>query len=217
MPFPTLSVLRDGFNRGDENLSASGNWTALVGNINLVSGAVVGVNNGSNMFAWNANRFDANQEAWVTITNKGTADVGDGIGVCLRHALGSANGYWFRTINLSGLDSFSIRKEVSGVFTTLASTSGPEVSVGDKIGASSAGSTLKLYLFQSSVGSWNQTPILTVSNEPTFTGAGYACIYIETATGLNTADDFGAGNSTDVDNTNLDRRAHIATSRGVCW
>lgn len=182
--FPTLTTPLDDFNRANEGPPPSASWTNVAGGMTVNTNQLA-CNTSSGSARWVGSSFGADQEAWMTVATKpGAAKY---FGLLLRYNVSTNNGYQCYCIDQSGTDAWEIWKVVSGVFTQLGSTTtGPELSAGDKIGADVVADKLSLYRFNGT--SWSMT--MTV-NDSTFTGAGHIGVYAEGTTGR--YDNFGGG------------------------
>lgn len=120
-------------------------------------------------------------EGYWTIATKPTGNQANGIWMAVRQGPSPGNtgadrdGYQIEIdTSTTGADLVLIYKKTDGVGTELARTTAVTFSAGDKIGFRVSGTSSTLIeVFRFTGGSWNQTPILTVTDSSTpYTAAG---------------------------------------------
>lgn len=184
MAFPTNTTLLDDFNRADGPIGSAWTWGVGDGEISTNQAHGTGA---ENFGRYASPTFNEDQEAFVTISVKGTTEF-DRAGVTLRAGAGP-NGYLlYYSERTAATDVYRIGRFDAGVYVDLANVTGPELTAGDKIGGSAFANTITLYLFNS--GSWTQ--ILSVIDS-TYVGPGLIGFYSIGTTAM--FEDFSGGNS----------------------
>ena len=179
MAFPTTGILDD-FNRGDEDLSDSANWTDLEGDLRVVSnqcGRVDGLGKWSN---WVGANFGPDCEGFLTLAVMDTS-----INLYARlttDVAGTTDGYRITTFD----GDVSTHRVDNGSGTQL-STVAQVLASSDKVGIECIGNTIKAF-FKDGGAAWGEIDSASDANH---TAAGrVAC---RTFGAVDRIDDFGGG------------------------
>lgn len=196
--FPTNPVLET-FTGADSTTPINSNWSNAeirspgVG-CNIRSNAAAPNATNYNGCYWNPTTFNANSEAYASITNTGSTGF---FGVCVRvngassnSSANTATGYCVETEDST--DTFSIIRIDNVIATVLGSpiASGGQVSVGDKFGISAIGTSICAW-WQDDGGAWTNMGCQTDS---TYTTGGNIGLYVNGSATVGAMDDFGGGN-----------------------
>lgn len=213
----------DNFNRADGSVGS--NWTSPVwtgdGSFSIISnqfGAVSGTN--ISMY-WSATSFSADQEAYVTIMTPPANDSANVVSVyCRLSGQGTAAPtYYAATLRkLSGTDTVTLERIVSGTITSIGSAKSIEFAAGDGLALTCVGSV---------IASWRRSGstwiFVDAVNDTTITSGGYIGIESRQVARL---DDFGGGNYVPIrfpttpirDNFNRANELALTTaSNGETW
>jgi hypothetical protein len=186
----TTQIL-DNFNRADGAVGS--NWSSPIwtgdGSFTVISNTF-GATSGTNIsMYWNATSFSADQEAYVTVTTPPANDAANVVSVYCRLANQntSAPSYYAATLRkLSGTDTVTIERVVSGTIVAIGSAITTEFAAGDGLGITCVGSVIASW--KRSGGNWI---LLDARNDGTITAGGYIGIESRQVARL---DDFGGGN-----------------------
>ena len=197
MAFPTTSVLTSFPGADEDPLSEGGAWaastirlaSATIGRCRLLSNVAAHPVDGN--FAgesvW-ATQYAADQECFATITALPTAGT-NGYAVWVRiqsEGTAGADGYMLSYNRTIGLRIFKmLNSAVTQVGTT---TDAGDLAIGDSIGISGEGTTIKAWR-KPAAGAWSNTITETDSN---VTGAGKIGVLISAGSSVR-VDDFGNG------------------------
>lgn len=166
--FPLTPIL-DSFTRSNSTGLNSTNWVTLVGSFNISSNAALPVNgsSSSNLSYWAAAGFSADEESYVTISNKGSN--ADEATVYVRYNPTTHVGYKIEAV--PSLSRIYIQR-VDPAETQLGATVTQALATGDSIGMSIVGSTITLY-YKASGGSW---VALTTRTDTTYTAGDHVAL-----------------------------------------
>ena len=196
--FPVNGII-DNFNRADESpLTDGGAWTrfdttALPGTLKVVGNQCLlnAAATGSGYYRNPAMYIDA--EVYCTIVTKPADTMTMELVVRLQGTVTtSPNGYKLRLVPAAGTDVITLRRMTAGVTTQLASFS-QEVSNGDSLGLSVAGTVLTAW-YRSGGGAWASLGTYDFSGDATkYTLQGFVGVTIWPNAGA-VIDGFGGGN-----------------------
>lgn len=182
---PTTSVLDD-FNRADQGPPPSSNWTTLGGgDLVVASNELAAGDAGACTYYWNAASFGPNFEAFITLTDTGSAS----FNVWLMNTT-TYNGYGM-AFNLND-DNARIVLVNTAVQSNLTSVS-HVAAIGNTYWIHKYGTTLTLF-YKTSGGSWTE---LTSTTDATYSDSG--CYLVVTIFNIGSQlDDFGGGASEEL-------------------
>jgi hypothetical protein len=141
---PATSLVRtDNFNRANSaNLGA--NWTALDGNIEIISNQAGLGTDGFNVVYWSADAFNANQYSKITITNSPfNPNIAIECSVRVSGTAGAGNYNYYAGWATNG--QYGIYKQVGATSTDLVAPTSHTWNVGDVIELRVNGTTLTLH------------------------------------------------------------------------
>lgn len=146
--FPLTPII-DTFTRANST-GLGANWGNLSGSMNISSNAALPITgaSGTNKYYWLLSSFLADEEAYVTISNKGSN--GDDLQVLVRFDPTSKKGYKIEP-DIAGGQIYVYRQDPGEVL--LGAAIAQAFSTGDSIGMSIVGSTITVY-YKASGGSW---------------------------------------------------------------
>lgn len=213
----------DNFNRADGSVGS--NWTSPVwtgdGSF-LVIGNQFGATSGTTIsMYWNATSFSADQEAYVTVMTPPANDSSNVVSVyCRLSGQGTASPtYYAATLRkLSGTDTVTIERVISGTITAIGSAKSIEFASGDGLALTCVGGV---------IASWRRSGstwiFIDAVNNTDIAGGGYIGIESRQVARL---DDFGGGNyvpirfpTTPIRDTftRADESALTTASNGETW
>lgn len=177
--FGTTAILDSG-TRANEGPPPSSSWGGIVttgdGGLKIVSNEIVGDTSANNSSYWNAT-FAADQEAYVTVNNKGTTGTRFYVFARLTSVgTASPDGYCIRADISSGAsdDTLRLYRMDNGSLTQIGSTATQELAVNDRIGIHCSGSTITGWHSTAS-GGWVQVITTTDSAYAATSRIGLYC------------------------------------------
>ena len=185
--FPSKGIIDD-FNRADTSSGyPSAFWRQMYGGMNIDTNTLMGVEVSPdiNMVHYRGKSFNADQEAYYTITNK---NGGDSFVTARMTDIGwqTYDGYTvYMSDHVAGTDQIEIYRVDDGVPTLLGASIDQEVSNGDSIGIKVIGDGIAAY-YKPTGGNWTQ---LGYRFDSTYTTGGYI--------GIGEAHDSGSGSALD--------------------
>jgi hypothetical protein len=166
MAFPNTSVLDD-FNRSNQQLDASPDWVQAPpddDSMRIVSNQAEGNTSGTYFGnLWDNALSSDDHEAYITIATKNGADNEVVAAVYLRVSGTGASetGYYCYATRKSGTDQIDVDSFTGTSFSSAGSSQNQEISDGDVFGAEIIGSTIKVYINGSEVGTWTDSTYST--------------------------------------------------------
>lgn len=182
--FPNTSVLDTFIRANSTGLGTS--WTQASGQMNVSSNTALPIVVGSDKYYWSAATFNADQEVYVTIANKGTN--GDSLKLYGRLNPTTGVAYKLNVDIVNGVTTLIAQTPSSSTLLTISQTTGS----GDSWGMNLTGSVISVY-YKASGGSWALKGTVTDSS---ITAGGNTELGSDTGTGTPniTFTNFGGGN-----------------------
>ncbi|HSQ90619.1 MAG TPA: hypothetical protein VLM19_00425 [Nitrospiraceae bacterium] len=194
--FPDNAVLEN-FTGADNTSPPNANWTNAVfvgassGNLRIRSNAAATSSTGVDGEAcWNPTTFDADCEAYATITDVASTSFGQLYARLVNIGANTTDGY--RAEWADGTSAITIDRIDNGVVTQLGATVTQAIMTTDKIGMKLVGDQICLW-FSDSGGAWTE---LTCRTDATYSAGGRIGMGVNNNALVGSMDDFGGGNVT---------------------
>ena len=187
MAFPTTGIL-DNFNRTEDPLSDSGNWTMDVptGDADFSTNGTQALDNSTPASGWRSDQtYGADSEVYAlldTATTDGFRTLwirGSDFGTT------GEDGYAIGIEKKTGSDQFFVDEVTNGTFDTISTVTDAEFVNGDSIGGEAIGTTIRM-MWKTS-GSWTEKRSIA---DELHQGAGNIGMAVTAATNI---DEFGGG------------------------
>ncbi len=172
--FPLTPIL-DTMTRANSTGIGNTSWTLFSGSMNIVSNYAIPVNaSANNRYYWNASTFGQDEEAYMTIANKGSNS--DTAILYARYDVGAGTGYKLQAnTGANTLVLYTVQPSGQVQIDTVSQT----ITTGDSFGMSLVGSTIKTW-YKVGAGAWATIKTTTDSSYSTagtvsinsFTGSG---------------------------------------------